>query len=88
MRKPAGILAVVLLFVLLCGLAGCKTPSGQALVEERCTRCHLLAPIEVAAKSRQEWENTVWRMVDLGAKLSDREAERVIEYLSATYGTQ
>jgi len=83
-RKPA----IALFVILLCALTACGKPSGQELVEAQCTTCHLMAPIEIAEKSLQEWERTVWRMVDLGAKLNDREAEAVIEYLSATHGRQ
>ena len=78
--------AIVLLLILLCGSSACGAPSGEELVERHCTICHQLAPIEVAEKSLPEWERTVWRMVDLGAKLSDKEAEAVIEYLSDTRG--
>ena len=58
----------------------------EQLVQERCTRCHTLAPIEAARKTPEEWTRTVYRMIGRGARLSDAEAERVIEYLSETYG--
>lgn len=58
----------------------------EQLVQERCTRCHTLAPIEVSRKTPEEWEHTVYRMIGKGARLSDAEAERLIDYLSQTYG--
>jgi len=58
----------------------------EQLVQDRCTRCHTLAPIEVARKTPEEWTRTVYRMIDKGARLSDAEAERVIAYLSDTHG--
>nr|NIV32409.1 hypothetical protein [Anaerolineae bacterium] len=52
--------------------------SAQALVEERCTECHTLAPIEAAQKTVEEWEFTVYRMIEKGARLNDRQAQEVI----------
>ena len=60
--------------------------SGEELVQERCTECHTLAPIEVARKTRQEWQFTVYRMMGKGARLNDQEAQVVIDYLSRVYG--
>jgi hypothetical protein len=69
---------------------GCRTGavSGDILLEERCTQCHTLAPVEVARKTRQEWEATVYRMIGKGTRLNDEEARQVIEFLSDTYGVQ
>jgi cytochrome c5 len=58
---------------------------GQALVEERCTRCHDLARTTNAAKTAEEWQTTVERMVSKGADLSPAEQEVVIQYLAETY---
>jgi hypothetical protein len=81
-------MVIVLFLILLCALPACGAPSGKELVERHCTACHLMAPIEVAEKSYQDWKRTVWRMVDLGAKLSDKEAETVIDYLTTIHGAQ
>ena len=62
--------------------------SPEKLVQERCTKCHTLAPIEVAQKTHQEWEFAVYRMIDKGARLNDQETEAVIEYVSNTYGVE
>lgn len=59
---------------------------GRVLLEERCTVCHTLDPIEASEKSRQEWESTVARMVEYGAQLTDEEHAVLIDYLTATYG--
>jgi hypothetical protein len=71
-------------------LAACmgREPTPETLVAERCTRCHTLAPIEVSHKTYQEWETTVFRMMDKGARLDSREAKAVIDYLSQTYGSE
>jgi len=77
----------IALLVLPLILATCSlSPSGEQLVQEECTRCHTLAPIQVEARPEREWRNVVYRMVGLGADLSSGEAERVIEYLALAYG--
>jgi hypothetical protein len=65
-----------------------REPTPKTLVAERCIRCHTLAPIEVSHKTYQEWERTVFRMMDKGARLDSREAKAVIDYLSQIYGSE
>jgi hypothetical protein len=67
-------------------ITGCSSKPPAQLVEERCVGCHSLSIVESSRKSPEEWEATVTRMVQLGTKLNDREAEAVIDYLSETYG--
>jgi len=59
---------------------------GAALLEERCTICHSLDRVTSASKTRQEWEQTVTRMVGKGARLNADEQEILISYLTETYG--
>lgn len=81
-------LAVTLGLAIVVGGCGGKRLSPEELVQERCTKCHTLAPIEVARKTRQEWESTVYRMISRSAHLNDREAQEVIDYLSSVYGAE
>jgi hypothetical protein len=81
-------LATALGLILIMGGCGGKRLPPEELMQERCTKCHTLAPIEVAQKTRQEWASTVYRMINLGARLNDREAQEVIDYLSSVYGTE
>ena len=69
---------------------GCRTGSvsGDVLLEERCTQCHTLAPVEVARKTPQEWEATVYRMIGKGTRLNDEEARLLIEFLGDAYGVE
>ena len=60
--------------------------NGAALLEERCTVCHSLDRVTSASKTRQEWEQTVTRMVGKGARLNTDEQEILISYLTETYG--
>ena len=76
--------------VVACGarrkeLDGPSTLDGQALVEERCTKCHDLTRVKAAKKSEEGWKVTVERMVRKGATLEKAEQEAAIEYLTETY---
>lgn len=59
---------------------------GAALLEERCTVCHGLDRTTSARKTREQWEQTVARMVGKGAELNAEEQEILIAYLAETYG--
>ena len=72
--------------VVVSAISGCSSEPPAQLVEERCVGCHALSIVENSHKSPEEWETTVTRMVQLGAKLTDQQAEAVIAYLSETYG--
>jgi len=63
-------------------------PSGDGVVllEERCTVCHGLERATQAQKSREEWEQTVTRMIGHGAELTEDEQVTLVEHLAATYG--
>jgi hypothetical protein len=94
MISPVGtrclVVAWLAILCLIFGLAACmgRKPAPETLVKERCTRCHTLAPIEVSHKTHQEWETTVYRMMEKGTHLDSREAKAVIDYLSQTYGPE
>jgi competence protein ComEA len=59
---------------------------GQVLLEERCTECHALNRTTSASKSREEWEQTVTRMIGHGAELNEEEQTVLIDYLVENYG--
>lgn len=86
-RRFAAVLAILLGLASVFTMSCCGgSVSAEALVKERCTECHTLAPIEVAQKTVEEWEFTVYRMIEKGARLNDRQAQEVIDYLSSVYG--
>lgn len=68
------------------GAGAAEASEGEALVAERCTECHSLARVERASDSREEWEQTVSRMVDKGANLTADAHAVVVDYLAETYG--
>jgi len=59
---------------------------GAALLQDRCTSCHGLDRTTGEQKTQAEWNDTVTRMVDKGAKLNADEQTALVEYLAATYG--
>jgi cytochrome c5 len=59
---------------------------SAALLEERCAVCHTLDRVMGTQKTREEWEQTVTRMIGHGAELTEDEQATVIEHLAATYG--
>lgn len=77
--------AVILLFA----SQGCRSETagadGARLLEERCSVCHKTDIPKNARKSRAEWDKTVSRMIDRGAKLSPEEKRTLVRYLSRVY---
>jgi hypothetical protein len=55
-------------------------------MEERCATCHGLDRVTRASKSREQWEQTVDRMIERGAELNAEERSVLIDYLTETYG--
>jgi transposase-like protein len=60
--------------------------NAEALLEDRCTECHGLDRTTQASKLRDEWDQTVVRMIDHGAELNDEERTVLVDYLAQTYG--
>ena len=59
---------------------------GQALLNDRCTKCHGLERVTSAHKSADQWTQAVSKMVQNGAKLSADEQKVLVDYLTKTYG--
>lgn len=59
---------------------------GEELLQDRCTQCHGLDRVRTQAKTLDEWEHEVAEMRELGAQLTDAEAQVLVEYLAETYG--
>jgi hypothetical protein len=61
------------------------SPDGQALLAERCTKCHNLDRVHAAKKTADEWKTTVSRMMGKGAQLTSEEETVLLDYLAKTY---
>jgi mono/diheme cytochrome c family protein len=59
---------------------------GRDLVAVACSQCHTLNTILVGREGTAGWKRHVYNMVLRGAQLSPREADTVIQYLTANFG--
>lgn len=87
MRKMLAVFVFVLGLFLVFGSYSAMTqtsPSGEALVNERCVQCHDLVRVNrvKATKDRAGWERTVDRMISKREGLLNvEERAAVLEYL-------
>ena len=58
---------------------------GAALLEERCSGCHPTSLTESKQKTPKQWQATVSRMINRGARLTDEEKKVLVDYLSERY---
>ena len=58
---------------------------GKAETQKLCSQCHDLERSISLRQDRAGWQQTINKMVDLGAKASDGEIASVLDYLSAHY---
>ena len=81
MLTPAAVAALAA--VLSLGGCGDRPGSpGEALLQERCGRCHSYDNALDKRKSAAGWERTVWAMRKRGARLSDEEARQLVRHLA------
>jgi hypothetical protein len=59
---------------------------GATLLETRCSACHSADRPKQAKKTRDQWDQTVTRMIGKGAQLTDAEKAVLVDYLAKTYG--
>lgn len=59
---------------------------GATLLEARCSTCHSADRAKQTTKTRDEWDQTVSRMIDKGAQLTEAEKTVLVDYLTDTYG--
>jgi cytochrome c5 len=59
---------------------------GATLLDTRCSTCHSTDRVKQAKKTRDQWDQTVTRMVGKGAQLTEAEKTVLLDYLAKTYG--
>jgi hypothetical protein len=87
------ILTAVMILVSACS-SGASTPTpggtssldGATLVQERCTKCHLLSRVEQSNHTAAQWKTIVNTMISRGAQLTPEEESVVVNYLTANFG--
>lgn len=65
-----------------------ETPAldGATLLETRCSVCHSADKPRQVKKTREQWEQTVTRMIGKGAQVTEAEKTVLVDYLALTYG--
>jgi competence protein ComEA len=58
---------------------------GKAETEKVCSQCHEVERSVSLRQDRAGWQSTIDKMVNLGAKASDQDLQRILDYLSAHY---
>ena len=61
------------------------TLDGQAIMQERCSVCHSINRVTSAHHTAAQWQNTVNRMINHGAKLAPQEKQVLIDYLAQNF---
>lgn len=58
---------------------------GKAETEKLCSQCHEVARATSMHQDRAGWQNTIEKMISLGAKGPPEDFERVLDYLSKSF---
>jgi len=66
-------------------LAQLPDGTGKAETQKVCSQCHELERSISLRQDRAGWQATINKMVDLGAKASDADIAKVLDYLSEHY---
>jgi competence protein ComEA len=74
----------------LSGFASADMPPGPGHDETMkvCGKCHSAEQAASLRQSRTGWEETISKMVNMGAEGSDDEFESVLKYLTANFGPE
>jgi len=62
-------------------------PEAKRLLDRACSACHGLDRVDKARYSEEGWRVLAVDMRERGAKLSDEELERLVEWLGRVWGT-
>jgi hypothetical protein len=62
-------------------------PEAKRLLDRACASCHELDRVEKARNPEEQWRVLVVDMRERGARLTDEETERLVEWLGRVWGT-
>ena len=82
--------SISLAFTISCGMALADIPPGpgQAETQKVCGKCHSAEQAASLRQTRTDWEETVSKMVNMGAEGSDDEYEAILTYLTKNFGPE
>jgi cytochrome c5 len=63
-----------------------QSDRGEQLMNQSCTGCHDLRPIQTQALDQEGWTATVQSMIEKGAKVSNSDIPVIVEYLVSNHG--
>ena len=98
MRTRLGGLGVLLTGALLCAIGWSTTTiaqtdeaklpqgDGREILLTACTECHGLENVTADRKTRSGWRDVVEEMAGLGARVTDDDIKRVVDYLTRNFG--
>ncbi|MDD2898385.1 MAG: hypothetical protein PHI31_06695 [Desulfuromonadaceae bacterium] len=80
---------LLVLAITVVAMAGCKEKPGKGepganLLDSRCGRCHPMG-VKKAHTTKEEWRQTVARMMGKGAVLNEGEKDVVVDFLVKYY---
>ena len=60
--------------------------AAKSMINFKCTECHTNTRIKKAMKSKVEWEASVQRCKERGAKISPIDSQSLVNWLARKYG--
>ncbi len=67
---------------------GLPSGPGRAILLGQCVQCHTLEQAVASPRSEAQWEETITKMLSLGATLGPQEQGRLLQYLAEHFGLQ
>ena len=86
--KLAAILTPVLLVPSAPAQDNLPPGEGKELLMTVCTQCHNLTRVMEKKLSKDEWDDIVDKMAARGARASDEEFDKIVNYLVKNFGKQ
>jgi cytochrome c5 len=84
MNKMYFVLAIAAVAMTGCAGSLGKGEPGYDLVNSKCGHCHFTG-VKKAHTTKEEWEQTVTKMIGKGAKLNEAEKATVVDFLVKYY---
>ena len=82
---------IICIAILACAVALTARPEpqdeqGERVLNQSCTNCHDIRRIQTKAMDRDEWNETVKKMIGNGAKVNEGDVPALLDYLVAHHG--
>ncbi len=74
--------AIIFLLIVGITIVYADAPSPRGILENKCYTCHNIKIVLKAQKDKNEWDKTLDRMVNYGAKLNKEERKILIDFLT------